>query len=543
MQSTPSLFKAWLPQKWIAPLFMVALFPHLTLLTLFNMNSTFTASFLDVDVDDLQFLFSLGYAMIVCTLFIHTRFFQYFNVRNYLLLMTSLSIGVLLLMSLTTNHHVLVILRFIQGPIALLEGVILIPIVISQLKSQHAKLLSYSVLYAIMLTGDKFTTSLVRFAIENYNYTMILYTVIGFHIAILAFYLAVFKSARMFPKKPLYQLNLGGIFLLVIALICGVFFLVYGKRYNWFESAYICWAFMGTFLFSGLFILHQRNSKRPLFHFEILLSKRVIIGLALFMLLYLMRASMSNLYQIMAQVWGWHWEFVLEMQYFNVIGSLAGIALGYFALVRKVPYTTIFLFGFGLLSATLYYFSRLFGLDTDTSLVAIGLVAQGLAQGVLFTPLVFYMLGSVHPSITGSVAQSGTAIRFWSSTIGFAVMQNALLYLTTKHQMSMAFNLTPTNPDFQLEWDRLYTQFSATHLANEATQLTASAMEAQIYRQALLLSNMEIFRSLVVLGSVLCMFIVASITYKQIKALRTRTRNGRKIDRLATIPPRATELR
>ena len=508
MHKPQTIFKNWIPEKVILSLLAFALFPHMMLLSLFSMNSTFTASFLDVEVDDIQFLFSIAYATIVCGLFFHVRFFQFFNVRSFTLTMTMLNIVVLLLMSLTNNVQLLIILRFIQGPLALFEGCILLPVIISLIKGEHARLISFSFLYFLMLTGDKFGTSVVKFAIENYTQQMIFYIIMAYHIVALMIFLFVFNHNRLFPKKPLYQLNLSGIILMVISLVSGAYFLIYGKKLYWFESPRIITAFATCLIFSALFIWREITSKRPLFHFEIFKSKRVIAGIILFFFFYMIRASMSNIYQVMGQVWKWPWEFVLKIQYFNVAGSFIGILSAYYLMKYKVAYKYIFFLGFGLLAASMLYFSYLFYPDTRVELVGFGLILQGIAQGVLFCPLVFYMLGSVHPSINGSVSQSGTAIRFWTNTIGFSIMQNAILYLTTKHQFLMTKNLDLTHPLFQKEWSELYNKFDVSHVTNDSVQLAVGSIKEKLFHQALLVSNIEIFRSLFVLALVVALMVL-----------------------------------
>ena len=508
------VIKNWVPKKMVVPLLIVALFPHFMLLTLFNMNSTFTASFLDVEVDDLQFLFSMAYATIVCGLFIHIRFFQYFNIRSYLLCMTILSIVVLFAMTLTTNPQLITILRFIQGPLTVLEGCILLPVLMSQLKSKNAQFIAYSILYGYMMTSDKFATSIIKFAIQNYSHNMLVYTVIILHIFALSIYVFIFNQNRMFPKKPMYQLNLSGIAIMIVCLVSGAYFFVYGKKLMWFESSRIVIAFALMLIFGGMFIFYQLTAKRPMFHFEIFKSEKVVVGGILFIFFYIMKACMSNLYQVMATVWKWPWEYVLEIQYFNVIGCILGVLLGYIALVRKIDSRIVFGGGFLLLSASLLWFSYLFTLDTQVSAIAPPLILQGISQGVLFTPLVMYMLNSVHPSIAGNVSVSGTAIRFWTSTIGFSLMQNLVLHLTTKHQFFLTKNLDSTSPLFQEKWNSLYAKNSSTNVDLEALRMSAASIKSQVYNQALLLSNMEIYRALCLVG---CLVFVAIFLYRPAK--------------------------
>ena len=511
MDTPNSIFNKWVPHNIIISILLIALLPHLMILMMFNMNSTFTASFLDLEVDDIQFLFSLGYGMFVCGLFLHIRFFHYFNIRNYLLLMTMLNIVILFIMTLSINTQLLLVLRIIQCPIAIFEGCILYPILIHSIKGKNSRLITYSFLYGFMLTGDKFTTSIVKFAIENYNQNMILYTIIVLHVVALFIYVFFLNHNRMFPKIPLYQLNLPGVFLMMITLTSGAFMLIYGKKNYWFESPYIVGAFIICIVCAGLFILQQVTSKRPIYHFEVLKSKRVIAGVVMFFMFYLLRSSMSNIYQVMNVVWKWPWEYVLKIQYFNVAGSILGLYSAYQMVKRNVNFLTIFLIGFIILSSSMLYFSYIFLPDTRVEYVTPALFLEGVGQGVLFAPLVLYMLSSAKPEFYASVLQTGTAIRFWTTTISYSLLQNGLLYLTTKHQTYMTTNFDQSNSIFQNQFDTLFSKNNMTHLSDESTSLTVGTLKDKLANQALLISNIEIFRILFAIGFTV---VIVLIIYK-----------------------------
>lgn len=508
MGDTNSIFKKWVPKKVILPILVLSLLPHIMLLSVFSLNSTFTASFLDIETDDVQFLFSLAYATVVCGLFLNGRFFQFFNIRSFVLTMTILNVVILALMASTKNFYLILILRFIQGPLILFEGCILLPVIISLVKSNHARIMAFSFLYGWMLTGDKFTTSLMKFAIDNYSYQMLYYGIIGFHILSLFIYALIFSHGRLFPKRPLYQLNLLGVLLMMACLISGAYGLIYGKKLYWFESNQIVLAFIICLFSASLFLWRERYAKRPIFHFEIFKSKRVLTGIILFFFFYLVRSSLGNIYQVMRQVWNWPWEYVLKIQYYNVLGSFIGVFSAYFLMKYKVKFQYIFCLGFSILAASMYLFVELFYPDTRTTLVGVALLIEGVGQGLLFCPLVFFMLGSVHPSISSSVSQGGTAIRFWTNTIGFSIMQNSVLYLTTKHQFLMTRNLDLSNTVFQKEWNNLYGKFETSHLHNDAISLSVGALKTRLYNQALLVSNIEIFWSLFLLAFSLALIIL-----------------------------------
>lgn len=508
MHNQHSIFNGWIPEKIIIPILVVALIPHVMVLQMFNMNSTFTASFLDVDVDDLQFIFSLAYATIVCGLCINERLFHFFNIRSYLLFMTIVNIVVMFLLTVSTNTQLIYTLRIIQGTTSYLEGCIIVPLIMSRIKSPYGRLLGNSFLYCFIMTGDRISTSVAKFAIENYSYNLIIYTVIFFHIIGLIIYVILFNHGRLYPKKPLYKLNLPGYILLMFSLISGAFVLIYGKRYYWFESPYIITAFTGCLLFSGIFILQQLTSKKPIFHFGILKSDRVIAGILIFFVFYIFKASMSNIYQVMSVVWKWHWEFVLQIQYYNCLGIYVGAFIGYFLVVKGTPYKYVFVLGFLSLSVSMLWFSYLFVPDAKPSEVIPPLIIEGLGQGILFSPLLQYMVGSVHANFSMNTMQVAVATRYWSSAIGFSVMQNAVLYLTTKHQFYMTENLDVTKSFFQDQWDALFNNNMSSHIVNESINLTTQNLKSKLFNQALLITDIQIFRTLFVIGLIMIVLIL-----------------------------------
>lgn len=493
MHQDNSIFYKWIPNWAIVPLLGVALFPHLMLMSIFSANSSFTASFLDIDIDDVQYLFSIMYAMFVCGTLLSVRFFHFFNVKTYLLVMTSINILILMAMTITKNYELIIILRILQGIFALFEGCVLIPVILSRLKSLHAKKVAYTILYGCMLTGATLTTSIVKIAIENYDHNMMLRIVMFFHVGSLILYISIFNGNRFFPKKPLYQLGITGFLLLAAACLSGAFFFIYGKRYNWFDSDYIIISFIATLIFSGLFILQQATAKRPLFHFEVFKSKKVVIGMILFFIFYTTRQSISNVYQVMDTIWKWPWEYVLQMQYWIVWGSVLGLLLALIALIKQVKFKYLFSLGFLFLSISFYWFSQLFVPDAAPNAIVPALFIFGLAQGFLFTPLVLYILDSMNPSIMSHALLMGLTTRFWATTVGFTVMQNVMWFLTKKHQTIISDDLLETNALFSTEWNKILENSLSDHLQNDAISITAQNIGKQVTTQSILISNIEIF--------------------------------------------------
>lgn len=196
-----TVYHQWVPQWLKLPLLTLALFPHLMLLSLLHSNSAFTSSFMDVDSDDIQYLMILMYGTFVVTLLVLQRFMAYFSVKYYVLLMSSVSVIILYVLSVTNDYHVILVIRFLEGIFGLLEGAIFLPLIVAELKTKHAKVFSYLLMYGIMLTGGTVTTSLLKSSIENYDFRHMVLMMIYFHVFVLIIGITIFNKNRFFPKN------------------------------------------------------------------------------------------------------------------------------------------------------------------------------------------------------------------------------------------------------------------------------------------------------------------------------------------------------
>ncbi len=491
-----SIYHNWVPQWIKLPLLVLAMFPHLMLMSLFHSNSAFTASFMDIDSDDIQYLLILMYGTMAATPFIMPRFMAYFSVKYYILLMSSVSIIILYVISVTSNYHVIVVLRVLEGLFGVMEGAIFLPLITAELKTKHARIIGYTFLYIFMLTGGTVTSSLLKFTIENYDFQHMVLMILYFHVLVLIISVSIFTTHRFFKKKPLYQLGITSWFLLWVSLQSGAYAAIYGKRLMWLESEIIVVCILTSLIAGGLFLLKQSLSKRPLLHIEILSHGHIIVGIILFFIFYVIRASLNNIYFIMATVWKWPWDYIVNIQYWNVAGTLFGFLISGICLAKNVSSKIIFFIGFLLLAIDCAWFTYTLYPDTTLATICPPLFLQGVAQGFLFTPLVMYLISGLQPQHVANGLALGTGVRFWGTAIGYAIMQNAILLLSTKHIDTLSADFTETNPIFYNQWSSILSDNVAKLTSNNATDLTATSFKTKLISQSLLLSNMEIFTSL-----------------------------------------------
>lgn len=493
MQEHKGIYNSFIPNKIKLPLLVLAMFPHLMLMSLFNANSTFSASYLEIEPEDIQFFLSLMYGTVIVTLLIFDRFFSFFRLKSYMILMNTGSILSLLLLSISKDYITIANIRILNGFFGVLEGACFLPLIIKELKTSHARLIGYLFLYAIMLTGGTFTASILKFTITSFGFKEMIYVVILFHVFVISLVLLLFNNNRIVAKYPLYQLDYVSCFFLLIAMHCGAYLVIFGRKLYWFNSSHIVICFTLFLVFSGLFILKNVFAKRPLFNFTVLKYKNVIIGILLFIIFYTIRGGLSLVYNIMSTVWKWPWEYVIKIQYFNVIGTIIGvIGSGYF-LIRGIAYKEIIAIGFFILAIDCIWFTFLFYPDTTIKNLFGPLFTQGFAQGWLFTPIVMYMSGNLPAKLIGNATLMGTTTRFWFTNISFAIMQNCSYFLNWKHFINLSANLVESNPIVNESYQAMLAQDSQSAYPNFIQSLAHGKLFSMLSLQATLLSAKEIF--------------------------------------------------
>lgn len=507
MSSNKSLYYSWVPEWLKLPLMVLAMFPHLMLMSLFHSNTAFTASALHIETEDIQYFLSLMYGAIVVALLLFQRLFSFFRVRTYILLTCSISIFILLAISLTRDPFLIGILRVFEGIFCVLEGACFLPMLMMQIKHSKSRTIAYFFLYTFMLTGSTLTTSLLKESIMDYGWEDMIHVVLYWHLIVIAIALLVINNNRLGKKFPLYQLDLASCLFLLLSLSCGAYVLIYGRKYYWFEHENITINFALFLIFGALFMIKQYMVKRPLFHFEILRYKNVIFGVLLFFLFYIIRSALNNVYTVMASVWKWPWHYIIDIQYINVIGTIIGVGSSGLLLLRDVSPRYIFGLGFLILTTSCFLFVPTFYPDTTIGKIGLPLFVQGIGQGWLFTPLVIYILTGVQSHHVGNAGLMGTTVRFWSTNIGFALIQNVSYTLNQKHYIQIEQTLNASNPITANYWNSLVDKYIGLYGNQMATHIASKSLSGTISQQASLVSNMEIFTYFGILGALITILI------------------------------------
>ena len=487
------------------------------ILGLYNSNVAFAAGFLDVEVEDLQFLFMITYGTLVGAMMIEGRFFRYFPPRNYMLLFISTNIVVLFISSLVHSYYILLGLRTIQGLLMVIGPSAFLQLLFARIRSKQSKIIGYSIYYSSLLMSGTFTLHIVTYAIDHYGRQEMIYFTMGIYTFTLFIVLLVFNPYRHVARYPLYQIDIASFLFLLISLLSGAYVLIYGRKLYWFHAINIRTASVIFLITGGVFILRQLVRKRPLYRFDVFKFQNFRTGLLLFIVLYIFRAALNNVYATMSSVWMWEFAYIVKLQYINVLGVGLGVIASSYLLTKNFPVKYLLAIGFFILACQFAWFTFLFLPDSSLRYFSIPLFMQGFGVGWLFTPMIIFVVSAVPVELAAFASVSALSARFWGTAAGFSVMQNAQYYLQRKHYIW--FQQYVSN-DYIVAQQRLqlYIQsFSDKGFADiEAQQLGYKKLNTIMEGQSYLLANMEIYSALAICALILVIIILLNANLTEV---------------------------
>jgi DHA2 family multidrug resistance protein len=489
-----SVFKSWMPDWAIKVVLIFCMLHSMVLLGLYTSNLTYAASFLDVEVEDLQYAMSVTYGTFLSTILIESRIFRYFPTRNYFIAIYFLA-AITFIVSAHTHHFVpFIIIRVLEGVLMALPWIPLRVLLLTRFKSKNATIIVFSFTYGALLIASPFIVNIVVWLLEHYDWKYMTYSSAIFQFICVALVLITFNGQRFYKKTPLYQVDWASFVLVHAAILCGAYVLTYGEKKYWFESMQIVMAAIATIVTALLFLMRQFASKRPCFDLSVLRYANLRTGFVLFILFYISRASLNICHTTMSTVWNWEPLRVAHVQYLNAFGNVIGIFASAILLSRAVATRYIFILGFSLMAFFHLWFTFLFVPEIDLWDIAAPYILQGIAVGILFVPLVLFTVSAVPTRLAPFSGAVGVGGRFWGSTIGFCLMRNAQIFFEQNHISKFKqFAIAETEETRQQFEAAAATFLNHGFTADEASILALKQISVRIKNQAVLLANMEIF--------------------------------------------------
>ncbi|WP_020597317.1 MFS transporter [Spirosoma panaciterrae] len=489
-----SVFKPWVPDWLIKATLIICMLHSMVLLGLYTSNVTYSASFLDVEAEDLQYAMSITYGTFLATIMIESRIFKYFPTRTYFVAIYLGAAFTFIASAYTHDFIPFIILRVIEGVLMALPWIPLRTLLLSRFTSRNATIIVFSCSYGMLLMASPFIMNIAVWLLENYDWTYMTYGSAFFQFLCATLVLLTFNGHWVHRKTPLYQIDWASFVLVHAAILSGAFVLVYGEKKYWFEStqivlAMICFCTTGFF-----FMIRQLLVKRPCFDMHVFRYPNLQTGFVLFILFYISRSTLNICHATMSKVWNWEPIFLANVQFINVLGNVIGLFIAGVLMAKQTATRYIFILGFSLMAVHHLWFTFLFVPDVSLYDITPPYLLQGVAVGILFVPLVLFTVSSVPKSMAPFSGTAGVSGRFWGNTLGFCLMQNLQVFFQQKHVSKLQQFVVPESPETQARLAQSAQSYMVKGFSSgEADRLALQQVFKAVSRQALLLSNMEIF--------------------------------------------------
>jgi len=505
-------FKDWISGwEWGARIALfLLLLSALVQLGMFVLTQNYMVSYLGAQPEDIWFAVMATYAGIITILPVQFRFLRYFETRSYLLFNLMVAILLNYICLHCEDVFLFLCIRFFQGVFSGNIIVCTLTLIFSRLHPERARAVGSAVFYGTMLSNTVLIAMVASIVVESSDWKLTYYCLILFQIVMLLIVLLILKRRSGLRPYPLYQIDWGGMVIFACTALAAAYTVLYGSKYYWYADPRICYSTFITAVGLLLFLYKQHIAKRPVVDLSIFKSSNFIIGLCLLSVYYGGKDTMSLIYNYAGGVLKWSTLQIIILASCNMGGIIIFLVLSIrLIVVRKIAVTAFFVPGFGLLG--IFNLWMCFSLTQDLSFtdLVIPVFIQGAASGLLFVPIMLFVLTSApnHTGPSGLIIAAYT--RFTATLNSFAGFYNLQLYFNQYYKERFLKYLTADN---QNTTDRLnsYKSLYASKgfLADQASALAHSSLAQNVTLQSQLLTNRAIFMIFAILLLLLTMIIL-----------------------------------
>jgi len=507
-------FKDWI-HNWDwgmrAALFLILMFSILQF-SLFSLTQNYVVSYFGAQPEDVTFSIQVTYISLLFFLPIQIRFLNYFNTRKYLITVLLCGIILNLVFMKTTDIHVFILLRFLQGIIISLMAGAMLTLIFTRLHDHKKQAVGYSVFYGTLLGSSVVAGAPSAWVIDNMDWRMIYYIVIVMQVISIIIVFFIFTKERQHRQVPLYQIDWKAYVVMASGMLCVAYFMVYGPKQYWFQDKSITYCFMLMVFLLFMFVYRQVKSKRPIIHFSIFKSKKFITGLFLLAFFYGLKDTINLVYSYISTVTQWANYQYIELAMVNISGmALAMYAASQLVMRKKHSIHFFLVTGFGFMLAFNLWMYCIISTDLAFSDLVIPIFLQGAASGMLFVPIATYILSHVpvNTGLSGSLVAGH--VRFFTTLNSFAGYYTLQLFYNQHYKEQFLAHLTPYDMAYTNADNATVQAFIAKgYNAQDAALAARASIMKQVSIQSQLLTSQTIFLIVAaVLATIIAVVLIA----------------------------------
>jgi MFS transporter, DHA2 family, multidrug resistance protein len=534
----PVYFKSWAAEwPWAVRigLFMMLL-SALVQLGMFVLTQGYMTAYLGAQPEDVSFAVMSTYAGIITVIPVQFRFFRYFQTRSYLLLHMMLAIALNCICLQCEDIDQFLAIRFLQGIVS--GGIIVftLHLIISRLPSDRVPTIAPAVFYGTMLSNTVLIGLVAGVVVESADWRSTYYYLILFQLMMMLMVLLMLKRSSGHRPYPLYQIDWAGMLLFACAALALAYTTIYGSKCYWFTDRRICYGAAAATIGIIVFLYRQHSTKRPAIHLRVFRSRNFVIGVALLAIYYGSKDSVNLIFNYTGGILKWSTLQVIGLGACNMAGMVGLLIFSsQMLLAKKLTIRALLIAGFALMGTFNVWMYFLLTPDLGFSDLLFPILMQGAASGLLFVPIMIFVLSSA-PKDTGA---SGLVIaaytRFTATLHSIAGFYNLQLYYNQYFKEKFLPYLTPESPVVAERMDYYRSVFISKGFSREqAATLADAAIGQTLSLQSQLLTNRALFMLFAIISLVLVLLIVTvPAVYQTIlhwqQKLATRNRRLREI--------------
>lgn len=444
------IFKSWI-SEWLARsiifgVLMISLFSF----ALYGRPISM-AGYYGVQPNDVQYAMVLTYASAVTFLALDFRITKYFAPRKYLIIGLTLNAISSLICFYSKNWGIFLICGIIQGIACALICSIILNMVFSRLQSTRARVIGYSIFYAAIQIAVPVYAIYSSILLDVLDFNWLFFGLILMLIGLLFVVLITMNSKARFHKKiPLYKVDwIGYLYYLTFSSVIG-YILIYGQQLNWFDNPVIILLAAFFIILLSLFIIRESRLKHPLINLQIFKAKNFVIGLLLLVVFYIFKGTTGLTYGYIEIVLATDPLHIIPIWIAVILGTSLSMAVTARFILKGISLIRIIIAGFFIMACYYFYMLHFVSSTGETKDFILPMFIYGASTGVLFVPIVSFMVSSAPPKVAFNASLLGIFARFLGFSSSMAINNYTQLYTRSEANDKVRESLTETNPQLAL---------------------------------------------------------------------------------------------
>jgi DHA2 family multidrug resistance protein len=489
-------------------LFMILL-SGLVQLGMFVLTQNYMVAYLGAQPEDIGFAVLSTYAGIITVLPVQFRFFKYFQTRSYLLG----SMMVAIMLNFACLHcqdiNLFLVIRFLQGVVTGNVIVFGLLLMFSRLPAERVQTIAPAVFYGTLLSNTVLIGLLASVVVESADWKITYYYLIVFQLLTLTITLLMLKRKTVHKRYPLYQIDWSGMVIFAFSALSLAYTIIYGSKYYWFADPRIRYSAIATVIGASLFLYRQSIVKRPVVHLSVFKIRNFVMGVCLLAIYYGCKDSVNLIYGYAGGVLKWSALQVITLGLCNIVGMVGLLIFSIrLMLAKKVTIKVLLVTGFVLMGAFNIWMSFLLTPDLSFTDLLLPVFVQGAASGLLFVPIMIFVLSSA-PAYTGTTGLVIAACtRFTATANSFAGFYNLQLYFNQYFKEGFLGYLTSDNQNLIVRLTTYRSLYASKGFTSEqASSLANGAVWQNLTQQSQLLTNRALFMIFAIVSLVVAVLI------------------------------------